>query len=252
MPWTPMKTRSRWTLRSAATANGPTSASRRRAHAAGQDDRLVAPAGLVEHVRDRDRVRDDGQARDVDEPLGERVGRRPGRDRRWPCPARRGPTAASAIASFSGCWRRDLAANPGSNRALPGERRRAAVDLLEQAPLVEDLEVAADGHVRHAELAHEVGDPHGPVLADAFEDQRLALSGEHVRHPPPGPPGSARHATAPSRASRCRAVEIAAQPPESQRFRTRFPPNTPFVLDTRARAPTIRVVLSDFVGQHRP
>ena len=75
MPWTPTKTRSRWTVRRAATANGPDQRLRRRPHAAGQDDRLVRAADLVEDVGDAGRVGDDGQARDVGEPLRERVGR---------------------------------------------------------------------------------------------------------------------------------------------------------------------------------
>ena len=85
------------------------------------------------------------------------------------------------MASFSLCWSADLAANPGSNRAVPGDRRRPAVDLLEQPALVEDLEVATDGHVGDAELAHEVGDPDRAVLADAIEDECLALTREHQR-----------------------------------------------------------------------
>ena len=99
-------------------------------------------------------------------------------------------TAASAIASFSCCWSADLAAKPGSNRALPATDGRAAVDLLEQAALVEDLEVAPDGHVRHAELAHEVGDPDGAVLADPIEDQGLSLAREHHDTAPGSVPGS--------------------------------------------------------------
>ena len=55
------------------------------------------------------------------------------------------------------------------------------MDLLEQPALVEDLEVAPDGHVRDAELAHEVGDPDRAVLADAIEDECLALAREHQR-----------------------------------------------------------------------
>ena len=93
------------------------------------------------------------------------------------------------MASFSPCWSADLAANPGSNSGEPGDRRRPAVDLLEQAALVEDLEVAPDGHVRHAELAHEVGDADRAVLADAVEDQCLALPGQHPlrsQYPAPG------------------------------------------------------------------
>ena len=87
--------------------------------------------------------------------------------------------AASAMASFSACWSDDLAAKPGSNRALPGDGGRAAVDLLEDALVVEDLEVAPDGHVRHAELADEVGDADGALLPDPVEDDRLALTREH-------------------------------------------------------------------------
>ena len=62
---------------------------------------------------------------------------------------------------------------------MPAIDGRAAVDLLEQAALVEDLEVAADGHVRHAELADEVGDADRAVLADPVEDECLALTREH-------------------------------------------------------------------------
>ena len=83
------------------------------------------------------------------------------------------------MASFSACWSADLAANPGSNRALPATDGRAAVDLLEQAALVEDLEVAPDGHVGDAELAHEVGHADRAVLAHAIEDERLPLPSEH-------------------------------------------------------------------------
>ena len=55
------------------------------------------------------------------------------------------------------------------------------MDLLEQAPLIEDLEVATDGHVGDAELAHEVRDPHRAVLAHAVEDEGLSLTREHQR-----------------------------------------------------------------------
>ncbi len=57
------------------------------------------------------------------------------------------------------------------------------MDLLEQPALVEDLEVAPDRHVRHAELADEVGDPDRTVLADAIEDERLALARQHQAAP---------------------------------------------------------------------
>jgi hypothetical protein len=63
------------------------------------------------------------------------------------------------------------------------------MDLLEQTAVVEDLEVAPDGHVGHAQVAGEIGDPDAAVLAHARQDQRLALASEHVRHarnPPAG------------------------------------------------------------------
>ena len=55
------------------------------------------------------------------------------------------------------------------------------MDLLQEAALVEDLEVAAHRHVGHAELADEVRDADRSVLADAIQDERLALSREHQR-----------------------------------------------------------------------
>ena len=88
-------------------------------------------------------------------------------------------TAASAMASFSLCWSADLSGEARLEQGGSCDRGRAAVDLLEQTALVEDLEVATDGHVGHAELAHEVGDPHGAVLAHAVEDERLTLAREH-------------------------------------------------------------------------
>jgi hypothetical protein len=53
------------------------------------------------------------------------------------------------------------------------------VDLLEQSSLVEGLEVPADGHVRHAELADQVRDADRPVLSDTVQDDRLALACKH-------------------------------------------------------------------------
>ena len=67
-------------------------------------------------------------------------------------------------------------ANPGSNWALPVNCHRAAVDLDHEALVVEQLEVAPDGHVRHAELADEVGHANAAVLAHAVEDVGLALA----------------------------------------------------------------------------
>ena len=122
-----------------------------------------------------------GQARDVAESLGQGVGRRARPRRRRPSRARRGPTAGVGDGVLLGSagaptWRRTRA----RTGAVPGERRRAAVDLLEQPALVEDLEVAPDGHVGDAEVADEVGDADRPRPRGRDRRiERLALSGEH-------------------------------------------------------------------------
>ena len=87
------------------------------------------------------------------------------------------PTAASTIASFSASWRADLAAKPGSNRALPGRAVAPPWTFSIRPALVEQLHVAPDRHVRHAQLADEVGHPDAAVLADAIEDVGLTLAG---------------------------------------------------------------------------
>ena len=50
------------------------------------------------------------------------------------------------------------------------------MDLLEQPTIVEQLQIPTDGHVRHAELAHEIGHAHAAVLAHALEDVGLPLA----------------------------------------------------------------------------
>ena len=136
------------------------------------------PADAMEDVGDLDRVGHDGDARHVRQPLGEGVGRRPGRDRdRHPGLGEADGRVGDRV--LLGLLERRLDREAGLEHGRPRDRRRAAVDLLEQAALVEDLEVAPDGHVGHAELAHEVRDAHGAVLAHAVEDECLTLAREH-------------------------------------------------------------------------
>jgi multiple sugar transport system substrate-binding protein len=52
------------------------------------------------------------------------------------------------------------------------------VDLLDEAALVEELEIPPDGHVRDAELAGEIDDPDGALGPDAIEDEREPLATE--------------------------------------------------------------------------
>jgi hypothetical protein len=67
------------------------------------------------------------------------------------------------------------------------------VDLGDESPGGQGLEVAADGHVRDGELAHEVADPHAAMPLDQVEDRLLSLSGQHRLIPPsfPAPPSAA-------------------------------------------------------------
>ena len=120
------------------------------------------------------------------------------------------------------------------------------MDLLEQASIVEDLEVATDGHVGDAELAHEVGDPDRAVLADAIEDEGLALSGEHQRT-------ARRSAGAVRRCSpaspSCRTKIAAPSDRKSTDSDIDVDKSCVQVLDIAAVVRTIRVILSDFVGQ---
>jgi hypothetical protein len=53
------------------------------------------------------------------------------------------------------------------------------MDLLQETAIVQDLEVATDRHVGHAELADQVRHPHATVLPDALQDQGLALTRQH-------------------------------------------------------------------------
>jgi hypothetical protein len=56
------------------------------------------------------------------------------------------------------------------------------VDLLQEAALVEQLEIAPNRHVRDAQVANEVGDPYRAVLANPIHDHRLPLPRQHGPH----------------------------------------------------------------------
>ena len=74
-----------------------------------------------------------------------------------------------------------MAAKPGLEQGAPGQGRGAPVHLLEQAALVQDLQVAPDRHVRDAQLADEVGHPDAAILADALEDVAPGAGGLALR-----------------------------------------------------------------------
>ena len=175
-----MNTRSTWIVRRAATANGPTSAS---------DGVRTPPVRMivwslrpacVQDIRHRDGVGHDGQAGDVDEPPGESVSRGSGGDAdRHAGHDQRGGRVRDRF--LLGLLETGLGGEPGLEQGAARQGRGTAVDLLEQAAVVEQLEVAADSHVGDAEVPGELANADAAVLADALQDQGLALTGKHVR-----------------------------------------------------------------------
>src|SRR6185437_6520910 len=56
---------------------------------------------------------------------------------------------------------------------------RAAMYFFDQAVPGEDLEIAADGHIRDAEPLGKVTDTGAAIAPDGLQDERLAVSGKH-------------------------------------------------------------------------
>ena len=161
MPCTPRNSRSTCSMRSAPTATGPDQRVRRRAHAAGQHDRLARGARLVQQLRHRDRVRHHREVRDVAHRAGELVGRGAGRDADRGARARPAGPRPAAMACFCGVIRADFAVNPGSSALRPPTASAPPCTRSTRPSRGELLDVAADRHVGDAELLDEVGDPHG-------------------------------------------------------------------------------------------
>jgi len=57
-------------------------------------------------------------------------------------------------------------------------QRRTTVDLGDEAGLVEQIEIAAHGHVAHAEQRGELADAHGAPATHLGDDHLMALSSE--------------------------------------------------------------------------
>ena len=96
---------------------------------------------------------------------------------RSPCRARRARAAAAAIASFSSCWSADLAANPGSNRALP-EPAVAPPWTFSTSPCSWRTPGRAGRSCRTRRAGARGPRPARHLLADPVEDQGLALPGQ--------------------------------------------------------------------------
>ena len=98
--------------------------------------------------------------------------------------------AAAAIAAFSASWRVGLGGEAG---LVQGERREIAVappcTLTSEPALVEGLEIAPDGHVGHAEVPHELRDPHRARPRGSARGSAPGVGGRAARDLP-----RARHA----------------------------------------------------------
>ena len=60
-------------------------------------------------------------------------------------------------------------------------QRRAAVHLQQQAGLVEQVEIAAHGHVADGQQRGQLADAHGAAAADLGDDHLVALACQHTR-----------------------------------------------------------------------
>ncbi len=159
---------------------------RGRAHPAGEDHRrraLPRPRGAlghVEHVCDPHRVGDHRQIRHVHQPVRQRVRRRPARQRDRGAgrdQLRRGVRDVL----LGGRLQTRLGLEPRLVGARLGHRYRAAVHLLQHALPGQRVQVAADRHVRHTELAGQLVDPDPAPAAHLVEDQGASLLREEVR-----------------------------------------------------------------------
>ncbi len=123
--------------------------------------RARGPLRHVEHVGHPHRVGDHRQVRHVQQPVRQRVRGRTARqgDRRTRRDQfRRGPCDVL----LGGRLQTRLRLEPRLVRARLDHRDRAAVHLLQHALPGQRVEVAADRHVRHAELAGQLVDPDPP------------------------------------------------------------------------------------------
>ena len=95
-------------------------------------------------------------------------------------PSRISSAAARPIASFSIAKLASASSN-GRSWPSPAAGHRPAADPEDLAPLGEDGEVVAGGHLRDAELAAQLVDPHERALVDHREHPVAALVGAQRR-----------------------------------------------------------------------
>ena len=150
-----------------------------RAHTSGQDHRQVRPPLGVQHVRDLQRVGDDGQAGDVEEVVCEQPGGGTRRQAdRLPRLDQRARGACDRLLLLDLLVRLGLEA--GLVGAHPARSRRTSVHLVHEPGGREHVEIAAHRHVGHAEQLRQLADARGARAEDFLEDQLLTLLGEHL------------------------------------------------------------------------
>ena len=188
IPCTPMNSRSTWSDRERRSRR-PGRRARPTACARPPVSTTVRSGGRsrVQHVGDLERVGDDREVRRTSR-CGARAARSSCRRRaRSPGPARTRPAAVLRDRLLLGAAARcDLASNPGSSARAAASRVVAPPCTFSIRPgLGERVEVAADGHLRDAELlgqladadraapAHFLDDDHLPRRPQAFEDRTL-------------------------------------------------------------------------------
>ena len=92
------------------------------------------------------------------------------------CPSSTSAAAAAPRRSLTSKRSTSICEKPGSLRGVHG----AAVDALELAVARQRVQIAAHGHLRHAEALGQVGDVRG-AAADGAKDLLAALCGQE-RH----------------------------------------------------------------------
>ncbi len=90
------------------------------------------------------------------------------------------------------------------------------MNLLQQPAIMQDLEIAADGHIGDTEGADQVCNANRAFLADPIQDERLALPRKHQH----ARCRSFRCLVTAGPSSLILVTQIAAQPTESQRDST--------------------------------
>ena len=150
------------------------------ADAAGQHDGAVGTLRLVQHLGDANRVGDDGEIGDVDDVVRQLPRRGAGSDAdRATRPDRRGTRHRDGVLLAH------VAQRLGFETGLVGRafvaQRRAAVHLQQQPCLVEQVEIAAHGHVADGQKRCQFADANRAAATHLGDDDLVSLTCQHTR-----------------------------------------------------------------------